>query len=486
MFKSVQLSVAFLIALIVIATVFNVSAKSYYVSTTGNDANPGTVNLPFRTVQRGINSAAAGDTILLRGDVHDQGAPTSSSQLIIKQMGTASAPIVMKSYPGETAVICYRYTVWSPYARILFAPAGGDGAPSGYWIMEDLEFDHCQVKINSTRDFIYRRNYSHHAGNAILGTGWRVVIERNVIAHTEGHGLYLTGTEFSIRNNIIYGSGSPSSPDGYGLQGAGYPVGQFTLAGTEYARWANNRISNNTFAYNKYAGIVNWQPDAMNNIFENNVFYENGALVSNSGSSQGIQWMSSGSGNIVRNNLFYATEPGSTLDFISSTPNVTSYTESGSIHGNPLFVNAPATIPSSPDFHLQKDSPAIDKGVSIPTVTTVDFAGAARPQGAGYDIGAYEYALGANARFLPTAASISMESTIKVRSTGTGLVIGGLNYAAKASVAIYSPIGSQVASFNNVQRIQVEWNPGNSIPGIYLVKVKSGATAQTARVFFGK
>jgi hypothetical protein len=43
------------------------------------------------------------------------------------------------------------------------------------------------------------------------------------------------------------------------------------------------------------------------------------------------------------------------------------------------------------DFHLQSDSPAIDAGLSIPSLLS-DFDGVPRPQGLAYDIGAYEFA----------------------------------------------------------------------------------------------
>ena len=55
------------------------------------------------------------------------------------------------------------------------------------------------------------------------------------------------------------------------------------------------------------------------------------------------------------------------------------------VEGNPKFVN-----PSKANFHLQESSPAIDKGSSI-NAPTSDFDGNQRPQGAGYDLGAFEY-----------------------------------------------------------------------------------------------
>ena len=50
---------------------------------------------------------------------------------------------------------------------------------------------------------------------------------------------------------------------------------------------------------------------------------------------------------------------------------------------SPLFVD-------EDDFHLQKDSPCIDKGVEE-HAPSYDFDGNKRPQKDSYDIGAYEY-----------------------------------------------------------------------------------------------
>ena len=52
---------------------------------------------------------------------------------------------------------------------------------------------------------------------------------------------------------------------------------------------------------------------------------------------------------------------------------------------DPLFVGS-----STDDYHLAKGSPCIDTGTSTSAPVT-DIAGTSRPQGQGYDIGAYEY-----------------------------------------------------------------------------------------------
>ena len=56
------------------------------------------------------------------------------------------------------------------------------------------------------------------------------------------------------------------------------------------------------------------------------------------------------------------------------------------ITSNPLFVN-----PSSNNFALQSTSPAINAGWNASAVLAKDFLGLSRPQGSGYDIGAFEY-----------------------------------------------------------------------------------------------
>lgn len=60
-------------------------------------------------------------------------------------------------------------------------------------------------------------------------------------------------------------------------------------------------------------------------------------------------------------------------------------TGTGNISDNPLFVDE-----STGNYHLQELSPCIDSGTLLSYVL-VDFDGISRPQGAGYDMGIYEY-----------------------------------------------------------------------------------------------
>ncbi|GAB6165932.1 hypothetical protein JCM19992_19320 [Thermostilla marina] len=71
----------------------------FFVAPDGSDQNPGTYARPFATIQHGINTLRAGDTLYLRGGRYRK-------QVVINGVaGTAAAPIRVRNFPGETPVI---------------------------------------------------------------------------------------------------------------------------------------------------------------------------------------------------------------------------------------------------------------------------------------------------------------------------------------------------------------------------------------------
>ncbi len=73
-------------------------ATIYYVATTGDDDNPGTIDLPWQTIQKAANTLVAGDTVYIR-------AGTYPEQVIPQNSGSAGQYITYAAYPGETATI---------------------------------------------------------------------------------------------------------------------------------------------------------------------------------------------------------------------------------------------------------------------------------------------------------------------------------------------------------------------------------------------
>jgi hypothetical protein len=74
-------------------------ARNLYVATNGHDTiNSGSFLSPYRTIQRGLDMAQPGDTILVRAGVYLE-------NLIWNRSGTENAPIVLRNYANENAII---------------------------------------------------------------------------------------------------------------------------------------------------------------------------------------------------------------------------------------------------------------------------------------------------------------------------------------------------------------------------------------------
>lgn len=391
---------------------------TYYVATTGNDRNAGTEGAPWKTIAQAVDSMRAGDTAIVKGGVY-----LEEREIHFKKSGTASAPIRLLNAPGESPVIDFA-SATGQLRRIFIQNGSGAKHPIGHITIEGFEIRNGRTGIHmfNAHNLIIRRNWIHHTyASGILGNGKHVLVDRNIISHNgdfEGcaagklhapgrggtgtvcnkeHGLYITGTNWTISNNLIYDNLAA------GIQVAGYPwcewnedcSGGGARAKTDpsYAGASHWLIANNTIAYNGYGpGIIVWQAGAANNKIINNILYENGQKFPTAAKAQGISFYNSGGGHTVQNNLFYATEPGG-VDAIGGTEGWQGkYSESGNMVNtvNPGFVNAPAELSGTPDFHLQVGSPAIDMGMTLREVS-VDMAGAVRPSGSTYSAGAFEF-----------------------------------------------------------------------------------------------
>lgn len=76
-------------------------ATTYYVSTTGSDANLGTsTSTPFLTIAKAITKVVAGDIIYVRG-----GTYSITTKINITKSGTATNRITLMGYPGDSRPI---------------------------------------------------------------------------------------------------------------------------------------------------------------------------------------------------------------------------------------------------------------------------------------------------------------------------------------------------------------------------------------------
>jgi Protein of unknown function (DUF1565)/Bacterial Ig-like domain (group 3) len=76
----------------------SVAGATFYVSTTGNDTNPGTLSSPWRTIQHAANTATAGATVYVMGGTYNESVNFPNS-------GRPGELIRFESYPGQAPLI---------------------------------------------------------------------------------------------------------------------------------------------------------------------------------------------------------------------------------------------------------------------------------------------------------------------------------------------------------------------------------------------
>ena len=329
----------------------------------------------MRTIQKAAEVARAGDTVLVRTGVY-------TGHMLLRVSGEPDRPIVFRNAPGETPAVD-----GEGRGRIELQSEQGWQKPIGWIVVEGFEVRNGWdgIKFYNAHHIVLTRNSIHdNANQGILGNGHHVRIEGNVIARNglkpdnatsnKEHGVYVTGTEIEIVNNVIH------SNRAYGIQIAGYPFKPESHAGPEFATASRWLIIHNTLALQQNrGGIVIWQEDATGCVIENNIFYRN-ALMLGLGDCQGIDFVGAGGGHVIRHNLFFS--PGRTS--MSTIP--ADCIASDNLEDNdPLFVNV-----GQFDFRLRTGSPAIDAATAHGFSST-DLRGTPRPQGRANDIGALEH-----------------------------------------------------------------------------------------------
>jgi hypothetical protein len=76
-----------------------VGGSKYYLSTTGDDADPGTIASPFATFSRFEAVMKAGDTLVVRAGTYHEFVTLDA------RSGTKTDPVVIMAYPGESPVL---------------------------------------------------------------------------------------------------------------------------------------------------------------------------------------------------------------------------------------------------------------------------------------------------------------------------------------------------------------------------------------------
>lgn len=416
-----------------------VTGTIYYVSPSGNDTNPGTLSLPWKTPAKAGLTAQAGDTVIFRGG-------TYYSQLTPKNSGNpTNGWITFKAYSGEQPVIIHD----AYYSRavnidgvsfinvigLTAIAAGANGPGIGINNAHHINILNCVAKDSAT------------SGIATTNSIDYITIEGNRIFHNSNTGQYngsgismwnsggpmydsAPGYHNIIRNNLIYNNRNLTETPS---DGNGIILDNNDLGGTADQQFPKTLVANNIIFDNGGRCIHvrnSSNTDVVNNTCYHNLETErikegcNGEIT-----LQRTNTYSSSVNIQVYNNIVYGIggtcNAGRSQAFVFQVFCNSSYCPqyisgynlwfngavkqlgANDLTANPLFMN-PTLDAASANFSLASNSPAIDSGTDIfETIIATDYQGNIRPQGDGFDRGAYE--LGENipllSFFLPFVAA---------------------------------------------------------------------------------
>jgi PKD repeat protein len=461
------------LAFLLVAPIYG--GNIYYIDkATGNDSNPGTQLLPWRTIQKAANNMVAGDKVIVKDGTYSERVSATTS-------GTPGNEITYQVNTGDT-VTCKGFTISGNYVTvdgfIVDADDNDNTNGRGFYVSSDyVTVKNCFATEcprggiffdqNSSSGYIYSNRCYHNGQNGIEVWGSYHRVENNEIWESVQHhpqapsiggadadGVRFHGDHHTFIRNWIHEPALMSDPyntDPHIDCFQTFDGSSYGAPTASYCTFEKNRCRQYTQGINSTFMIEGSQLYPPHHIaIKDNIF----EVV------QGININSTGGGNphdiYVYNNNFIgdiSTIGGSAL-LISNASNIEiinnitvdykanhryivgctnvilnnncAYNTDGSA---PAATPSPQTLDlwaidprfvsiSSRDYHLQASSPCINAGASISEVTD-DFDGNLRPQGASWDIGAYEYVLGSPPAATISASPTSGQAPLAVNFTGS-------------------------------------------------------------------
>ncbi len=417
------------------------AGHSYFVSPSGNDSNPGTAALPWKTIQSAANRMAPGDTVnVLAGNY-------SSERVRVRRSGASDAPIV---FQAQGKVLTKGFTIRADdiVIRGFDVTATDDDWTEGVGIF--VLGSRCLVENNYV-------SFSVHDGislNATLrnpNSTNHCVVRNNRLYRNADSGIDVRGTDNLIEGNEIWGGTT-----GSGVQRAGDADGIRFFGSGHVIRgnYVHDLRDGLPAGMNPHTDCFQtWRDDTNHQVAQNTIFERNTCrnLYATSPASVGQGFMIEGGASnlLIRNNVIRAVRSVMAIDAaqlvllnnvfagdlsvnltfapigitLRNSPNAviqncilydlpadSIYVDAASRQGldishsiiyrsdgraprdrfglervNPQFVDG-----ATDDFHLRAESPAIDAGLTLPNVVD-DLDGHPRPQGKQSDIGPYEY-----------------------------------------------------------------------------------------------
>jgi parallel beta-helix repeat protein len=393
------------------------TATDFYVATNGADSNPGTEASPFQTIQKGVSALSPGDTLFVKAGTYEESILSWTT--IIPNGEDWNKPITVKTHKEDSVIIHPRagqafFWIKEPQAKYLiidgFTVDGRNQAWHGFKFhggATHIRIQNTEIKNTTASGILvagpgafngappdtyheFINVHAHHNGTHVGDHGFYIETGRNLVEggsfhHNTGNGgKFFHGNLSNVSNHNIARNNSfyQNSTSGGWSCGLLLSSGDGTMAynNTAYGNFAgfcilmrvsNARLFNNIAYENMHYGIYVGKTTTDRSYVENNTVYNNNGY--------GIFVGEGAKNTTVINNISYLNKFDN-IGLKDQTGTIISH----NLTSNPMFENAPAN-----DFKLKPESPAIDQGATINLITK-DFAGNPRPQGADFDIGAYE------------------------------------------------------------------------------------------------
>lgn len=319
-----------------------VRATTYYVATTGNNANSGTQAQPFKTIRKGMDTAADGDRVLVADGTYYEHVlffgQTTRDLIIQSQSGNPAACIIDCQSAGSGFFSMGGQTTKSVIGGFTIRN-GDSGIGGGIYIRYGgLTVNRCIFSNNRAGDY----------GGGIGIEGAAVVVQNSVFlnntARLDGGGIgFSDGHYLTARNCLFAGN--------HAYRGGGI--------GSNY--WnSSSTLTNCTFANNSAALSGNAVEIPLGNMTLTNCILWGGDPTSS---------MIDGPVTVTYSNI----ERG--------------YAGTGNISADPKFVNAAAG-----NYRLQATSPCVNTGSAAASdLPASDIEGLPRTIESAPDMGAYEF-----------------------------------------------------------------------------------------------
>ena len=408
----------------------------YYVSTTGNDANPGTASAPFKTFARANAVLIPGSTLYVYAGVYNQSLKITKSgasgawinvyplggAVVIDMLRTASSGLDVRA-----SFVQVNNLAVTNSAEVCVNLAGSNLIVNG--LLVHTCTSHGIQANNSTNVVIVNNRVVNtvlsNVGRA-LPRGWgsaikvresnTVLIQGNKVYNNYGEGMGTRGINVTIRGNTVYNNYSVNiytnsentliernfvycTPNS-GFERSGLPAVGIGLAEEYYPGWGarlkNARVLNNIVAYCRNGVRYMGADDGVIGGGLKNAIIAHNTLYGSTNAALSIVYESAQAGSLIANNIIWQAQNNLTaidspagLNFQNNLWKVAppaAFRGPGDKYGDPNFASTPGYTPES--FRPSINSPAANTGANIGI--TNDFF--TSPRGPSFDLGAIQFA----------------------------------------------------------------------------------------------